>query len=253
MAVSYKTKFATKAVQTELDLGLCDESGKEACGKGSFDPTEMENMDILRTKQNQNFLRFFLCWKQSIWWGYFLPKDLSVFQTGVSSSDGHQCSQGSPVRLHLPCEERLENWSLFSLGEEAALGGDEGPGGPPVHVWWSPRRQTQTLHSGAWWEDKRQQAKTEKGGIQTGCKGRHFHHCPERLWCLHLCMFSRVDWLKPRATWCGSIADPASGRTLDQRSPGVPSNQNCPTILWKIQSNSEIKISKYVIFLKAGF
>lgn len=47
----------------------------------------------------------------------------------------------------------------------------------------------------------------------------------------HLCMFSRVDWLKPRATWCGSIADPASGRTLDQRSPGVPSNRNCPMIL----------------------
>lgn len=28
------------------------------------------------------------------------------------------------MRLHLPCEERAENWGLFSFGEEAALGGD---------------------------------------------------------------------------------------------------------------------------------
>lgn len=60
MAVSYKSKFATKAVQTELDLGFCDESGKEAYGKGSFDPIEVENMHILRTKQNHFETFFFL-------------------------------------------------------------------------------------------------------------------------------------------------------------------------------------------------
>lgn len=47
MAVSYKTKFAAK-LQTELDLVLC-----------FFDPTEMGNMHILRTKQNKNILRLF--------------------------------------------------------------------------------------------------------------------------------------------------------------------------------------------------
>lgn len=66
MAVSYKTKFATKAVQTELDLGLCDESGKEAYGKGSFDRTEMENMHILRTKQTKNILTLFFFFESKI-------------------------------------------------------------------------------------------------------------------------------------------------------------------------------------------
>lgn len=55
MAVSYKTEFATKAIQTELGLGLCDESGKEAYGKESFDPTEMENMHVPRTNQTKIF------------------------------------------------------------------------------------------------------------------------------------------------------------------------------------------------------
>lgn len=59
MAVCYKTKFANKAVQTELDFRLCDESGKEVYGKWSFDPIKMENMHILRTKQNKNILRLF--------------------------------------------------------------------------------------------------------------------------------------------------------------------------------------------------
>lgn len=76
---------------------------------------------------------------------YFLPEDLSVFQTGVSSSEGHQYDQGLPVSLHLPCKERMENWGFFSLGEEAVLRDDEGPGCPLVCVRRS-RRKTQTLH-----------------------------------------------------------------------------------------------------------
>lgn len=60
MKVSYKTEFANKAVQTELDLGQYDESEKEACGKkGVLVQTKMENMHILRTKQNKNILRLF--------------------------------------------------------------------------------------------------------------------------------------------------------------------------------------------------
>lgn len=85
-----------------------------------------------------------------------------------------------PVRLHLPCMERMEDRGSFSLGEEAGLGGEEGPGGP-VTPGRPPRRWRQTLHTGAWWEDKRQKAEMEKREIQTGHKGKHFHSCPKRL------------------------------------------------------------------------
>lgn len=68
MAVSYKTEFATKAIQTELGLGLCDESGKEAYGKESFDPTEMENMHVPRTNQTKIFWDLFFFFNETRYW-----------------------------------------------------------------------------------------------------------------------------------------------------------------------------------------
>lgn len=43
MTVRHKTEFATRVVQTELDLELCDESGGKVYRKRSFELTEMEN------------------------------------------------------------------------------------------------------------------------------------------------------------------------------------------------------------------
>lgn len=51
MTVKHKTKFATRVVQTELDLELCDESGGKVYRKRSFELTEMESAHMLRTKQ----------------------------------------------------------------------------------------------------------------------------------------------------------------------------------------------------------
>lgn len=109
----------------------------------------------------------------------FLPGDLSVFQTGVSSLDGYQYG-GSLWGSNLPCEERMENWGLLSFGEEAALGGD---GDEPSLL--------TVVHSGK----TRQQQKADKGLIQIRCKRKHFHCCLERLWCLCSWIFSRVGWV----------------------------------------------------------
>lgn len=123
-----------------------------------------------------------------------------MFQTGRSSSDGDQDSQGLCVRLHMPCEERMQIWGLFSLGEEAALGGDEEPGGPPVHVRRSPRRQTHCLHSGAWQKDNRQILRKE--GFRLHIKENIFTIAQTGCDISTPRTFSRVDWLKPWATWC---------------------------------------------------
>lgn len=69
------------------------------------------------------------------------------------------------MRLHLPSEERMENWGLFSFGEEAALGGDGD----------EPRLFT-VVHGGK----MRLQGKLDKGETQIGSKRKHFLCCPER-------------------------------------------------------------------------
>lgn len=203
MAVSYKTKFATKVVQTELDLVLCDESGNEAYGKGSFDPTEMENMHILRTKQNKNILRLFFSERKIFGEGIVCLKISQCFELEWLHQMATTTVRGCLWGCTCPVRKGWRIGACSVRGKRQLCGVDEGPGGPPVRVRRSPRRWTQTLHSGEWPEDMRQQAKIEKGDIQTGCEGKHFHHCPERLWCLSHCTFSRFDW----ATWSDPIAD----------------------------------------------
>lgn len=160
----------------------------------------------------------------------FLPRDLSMFQTGVSLLDSHQYG-GSLWGSTCPVKrgwkigacsllERRQLWVVMEMN-------------PDFSQWCMVERQGNSR-------------KLIKERFR--CKRKHFRCCPQRLWCLCSCIFSRVGWVKPWTTWCVPIADPTSGRTLDQRPPGVPSNLNCPTILWKLQSNFEIKISKYMPF-----
>jgi len=67
MTVKHKTKFATRVVQTELDLELCDESGGKVYRKRSFELTEMESAHMLRTKQRKTLETLFLLTAKYLW------------------------------------------------------------------------------------------------------------------------------------------------------------------------------------------
>lgn len=63
--------------------------------------------------------------------------------------------------------------------------------------------------------------------VRTVRRGTGF---PDRLCCLHPWRFSRLNWIKPRATQSDLIGDPGLSRRLDKRPPEVPPSPNYPMI-----------------------
>lgn len=75
--------------------------------------------------------------------------------------------------MHFLLNERLRELDLVTLKE---IGFGELKSNSPILMRRLSKRWSQTLHSSAWWEDKRQWAQAKAREAQTGCKKKLSHH-----------------------------------------------------------------------------
>lgn len=177
---------------------------------------------------------------------------MSVFSAwrSLSVSNWGEFIRRPPVWSRVACEP-----ALALRGEDGELGILQSGGRGSFGGWWGSwmppsmheevKKKDPDSSQDARQEEKWQQAKIEKAGIQTGWKGKQFHCCPERLWCSCPCTFPGAGWLKPWTTWCDPRADLSSGKNLDQRPPGVPCSLSCYMIDTVEFWNTNTKIHKF--------
>lgn len=98
-------------------------------------------------------------------------------------------------------------------------------------------RYSQAVQSAVWSKDDRQWLSVEIRVLQSGFKGKYFHHESVKLWNwfpkeLVKSTLLQVFKTQQDKVWSELIAHPALSRGLDKRPPEVCFKINYPVILW---------------------
>ena len=143
---------------------------------------------------------------------------------GWAALQERPCRGGGQQDEHRATEERLWDEGLFNQ-EKRASGGPHSSLLVPTGRSW--RRCSQALLSTAWWEDKRQQAYLETGGVQT-VYGETLSPCEDSKWQDRLSgEVLQTPSLEVLQT-CLDKALMALPRVLDKSPPGAPASLKYP-------------------------